>query len=180
MKFIIAIALFFISENSYAQTLSTEEKKLYDILMQYRKEKGLPAIPLSPSLTTVAQAHVKDLVNNKPDNANCNAHSWSAKGKWTPCCYTPNHAESKCMWSKPKELTKYTGNGYEIACGSNVCCADFVMSAEYALKSWKASKGHNSVIINEGMWKTDKWNAIGIGIYKSFAVVWFGKETDNQ
>jgi hypothetical protein len=121
MKFTLAIALFFISENSYSQTLSTEEKKLYDILMQYRKEKGLPAIPLSPSLTTVAQAHVKDLVNNKPDNENCNAHSWSAKGKWSPCCYTPNHAESKCMWSKPKELTTYTGNGYEIACGSNVC-----------------------------------------------------------
>jgi hypothetical protein len=35
MKFIVAIALFFISENSYAQTLSSEEKKLYDILMQY-------------------------------------------------------------------------------------------------------------------------------------------------
>ena len=52
------------------------------------------------------------------------------------------------------------------------------MTAEYAINSWKKSSGHNAVIINSGGWN-DKWNAIGIGIYKGFAVVWFGKESEN-
>ncbi|MBE2246304.1 MAG: CAP domain-containing protein [Candidatus Competibacteraceae bacterium] len=179
MKYIYILLFFLISLNTYSQNLSEEEKKLYDIMMQYRKEKGLTEIPLSPSLTIVAQTHVKDLVNNKPDLGNCDAHSWSSNGKWKSCCYTPDHAQSACMWSKPRELTSYTGNGYEIACGSNVCCSNFVMTADYALESWQSSAGHNSVIINEGIWKKTKWNAIGIGLYKGFAVVWFGEEADH-
>jgi uncharacterized protein YkwD len=46
---------------SYSQVLSDEESKLYNIIMQYRNEKGLPDIPLSKSLTFVAQTHVQDL-----------------------------------------------------------------------------------------------------------------------
>jgi uncharacterized protein YkwD len=80
---------------------------------------------------------------------------------------------------KPSELTSYKGYGYEIACGSNVCCSDYVMTAEYALDSWKSSPGHNALILNLGKWNDD-WNAIGIGIYKGFAVVWFGKELDKE
>lgn len=175
---IAAIFFFFIYSYSSAQVLSAEEKKIYDLIMEYRKEKGLPSIPVSKSLTLVAQTHAKDLAINKPDKDNCNAHSWSSKGKWTACCYTPDHAQAKCMWSKPRELTTYQGNGYEIACGSNRGASDFVMTAEYALKSWKASSGHNEVMINQGIWKKNSWKAIGIGLHKSFAVVWFGKDAD--
>lgn len=178
MKYIfIALSFILCSVSANAQNLTKEEQKLYKLLMDYRKQNGLHEIPLSASLTIVAQTHVKDLVENKPDKGNCNAHSWSANGKWTACCYTPDHAQATCMWTKPKELTSYSGNGYEIACGSNGCCSDFEMTAEYALQSWKKSAGHNGVIVNQGIWK-DKWNAIGIGVYKGFAVVWFGKEAD--
>ena len=163
-------------DNPY--NLTSEEMELYRMLMEYRAEKGLPSIPLSKSLTYVAQAHVKDLVNNKPDLGKCNAHSWSSKGKWSACCYTPNHAKAACMWNKPRELTNYKGNGFEISCGSNDCCSDFVMTADYALQSWKDSAGHNVVIINEDIWKKMTWNAIGIGLYKGFAVVWFGEEAE--
>ena len=179
-KYLITILFFLLYLNSTSQVLTTEEKTLYNKIMQYRKEKGLPAIPLSKSLTFVAQTHVKDLANNKPDIGNCNAHSWSSNGKWTPCCYTPNHEQAECMWSKPRELTSYTGNGYEIACGSSICCSDFVMTADYALSSWKSSSGHNEVITNQGIWRDNNWNAIGIALYKDFAVVWFGNEIDNN
>jgi uncharacterized protein YkwD len=179
-KNILILHLFLlVSILSFSQVLTNEERKLYNSIMEYRNEKGLPKIPLSSSLTFVAQTHVKDLVLNKPDFGNCNAHSWSSNGPWKACCYTPDHAQAEYMWSKPRELSKYKGNGYEIACGSNVCCSDFIMTADYALESWKKSSGHNAVMINQGIWN-DQWNAVGIGLYKGFAVVWFGKEIDNE
>lgn len=176
---LIIFLLLFYSLLSFSQVLTDEEKKLYNMIDKYRLDNGLTSIPLSKSLTYVAQTHVKDLVINKPDIGNCNAHSWSSKGKWTPCCYTPDHAQAVGMWEKPSELTNYTGFGYEIACGCNDCCSDFIMTADYALRSWKSSKPHNAVIINESIWKTAEWKAIGIGIYKGFAVVWFGEQADN-
>ena len=164
----------------YSQKLSLEEQSLYNLLMEYRAEYGLPNIQLSKSLTFVAQTHVFDLKKNKPDHDECNAHSWSSNGSWTPCCYTSDHANAKLMWSKPRELTSYKGNGYEIACGSSNHVYDQSdITAGAALKSWKGSPLHNAVILNQGIWN-DKWNAIGIGIYGNFAVVWFGKEFDKQ
>lgn len=161
----------------FGQNLSNEEKELYNIIMEYRDSKGLSKIPLSKSLTFVAQAHVKDLENNNPHNnsfsSGCNGHSWSNKGSWEPCCYTSDHARSECMWSKPSELTSYKGNGYEIAHWTSG-----VATAEGALSGWKKSSGHNTVIINQGIWSSDPWQAIGIGMYKGFAVVWFGEERD--
>lgn len=160
--------------------LSAEELKLYQLVMAYRKANQLPEIPLSVSLTYVAQEHCKDLYTNKPDlKKNCNTHSWSDKGRWSSCCYTPDHKQSGCMWNKPRELTSYKADGFEIACGSSEPIYDnFVMTAEYALDSWKGSVHHNNVVLNKDIWKAVKWNAIGIGIYKGFAVIWFGQETD--
>ena len=158
----------------YSTTLSVEEQKLYDLIMQYRAEKKLPVIPLSKSLTFVAQTHVKDLADHFVWDTDCNLHSWSDKGDWTSCCYTSDHAKAECMWNKPREMTSYRGSGYEISFGG---AKNYLATAEAAINSWKRSSGHNAVIINEGIWK-DRWNAIGIGIYKGFACVWFGKETD--
>lgn len=160
--------------------LSKEELKLYKLINQYRKSNGLPNIPLSKSLTYVAQTHVKDLEGNKASaDANCNMHSWSDKGDWTSCCYTPDHAQAECMWNKPRELTSYTGNGFEISHGSSTYDS-YVSTAENSLKGWQGSKGHNAVIINKGVWERFKWQAVGIGIYGSFAVVWFGAEEDSE
>lgn len=174
----LLILSFFISMVS-AQELTEEEIKLYDKIMEYRKEKGLPVIPLSPSLTFVAKSHVEDLANHSPDRGRkCNMHSWSNQGSWTACCYTSNHAQAKCMWDKPRELTSYSGNGYEISHGSPGH-PEHVVTAESALNGWKNSSGHNNVIINKGIW-TSQWKAIGIGIYKNYAVVWFGKKIDKD
>lgn len=154
-------------------TLSQEEKKLYDMIMAYRKSKKLPPIPLSISLSYVAQTHVKDLMENFNINGNCSMHSWSKNEKWKDCCYTPDHKESLCMWEKPKELTSYPSEGFEVAHFYSRGA-----KAKDALEGWQSSKAHNPVLINEGIWKAEPWKAIGIGIYKNYACVWFGKSTD--
>lgn len=94
---------------------NAEALVLIDLVNAYRGEHGLPAIPASSSLCTVGQTHVEDLKTNAPHTqpGGCNLHSWSDAGTWTPCCYTPDHAQAQCMWNKPRELTVYPGNGYE-------------------------------------------------------------------
>ncbi len=175
MKFFyLLLFLSIVHFSTFAQDLSAEEKKLYDLVMQHRKEQGLAEIPLSKSLTFVAQTHAKDMEEN-PATGDCNLHSWSDKGKWKACCYDDNHGNAPCMWTKPKELTSYKGIGFEIAHWST-----YGTDAQTVLYSWKNSPGHNSVIINQGTWKNHEWKAIGIGIFGSYAVIWFGTSEDVQ
>lgn len=157
--------------------LTSEEKKLYDLMMDYRKSRGLPPVEISAKLTRVAQAHARDLADNyafDPKNR-CNPHSWSRKGKWTPCCYTSDHKQAKCMWDKPGEIAGYESPGYEIAYYSSAGA-----SAGEGLEGWKKSPAHNPLIINEGMWNKVTWKGIGIGIYKQYGIVWFGELEDKD
>lgn len=172
-KVLITLTLLIFVFLTKGQNLSEEEIKLYELVMEYRAKNGLPSIPLSVSLTKVAKAHVEDLQVNKPVTSKCNLHSWSDKGPWMACCYTNDHANANCMWSKPRELTSYKGNGYEISFWTSGSA-----TATQALNGWKTSSGHNSVIINAGIWNK-KWNAIGVGLSENYAVVWFGHELDN-
>lgn len=167
----------FINEKPVIEVcLSQEELKLYKLMMDYRKSKGLDLIPLSAKLTLVAQTHAQDLVNNyKFDFDNkCNPHSWSKKGKWSACCYTNDHKQAQCMWDKPKEIASYEGSGYEIAYYSSKGA-----TAEEGLAGWKLSPGHNPLIINDGTWSKAKWQAVGIGFYGEYGIVWFGEVADN-
>ncbi|HRI09071.1 MAG TPA: CAP domain-containing protein [Nannocystaceae bacterium] len=151
---------------------TAEAGELVALVNAYRAEKGLPAIPASPSLCTVGQTHVVDLQANAPHTEpGCNLHSWSDQGSWTPCCYTPDHAQAMCMWVKPQELTVYPGFGYENA-------ASGVGSPSQALDAWKASGPHNDVILNQGIWADHPWKAIGAGLHEGYAVLWFGEESD--
>lgn len=157
--------------------LSKEEYKLYGLIMDYRKSKKLGSIPLSEKLSRVAQAHVKDLADNYTfkENNKCNPHSWSSKGKWSSCCYTSDHKKASCMWDKPKEIAGYNGHGYEIAYYSSAGA-----NAQEGIDGWKVSPSHNPLLVNLGIWNKVKWQAIGIGIYKEYAVVWFGEVLDDQ
>lgn len=167
-----------IPETQFAVELTPSEQELYELIMQYRQEKNLPRISLSPSLTYVAQIHARDVYqyyNEIPSG--CNYHSWSGHGPWTKCDYYPDHRNKSGMWSKPRELTGYTGYGFEIAHfykppTSGIC------TPLGALNGWKGSPGHNAVIINLGKWSDKTWRAIGIGMYKGVACVWFGCEED--
>ncbi len=172
-SFLIAI----ITMAGFSQTtdicVTADEQKLYDLIMKYRADKGLPKIPMSKSLSYVAHQHVWDLEVNQPVNGTCNMHSWSGKGPWTSCCYTPDHKQASCMWNKPKELTTYQGYGFEISCGGTD-----PLTPQGALECWQGSVHHNDVILNKDIWEKYTWQSIGIGIYGKYAVVWFGKEAD--
>jgi len=167
----------------YSQTdiecVTSEELKLYNLINEYRKKNKLSKIEISKSLNYVAKLHCKDLDENKPDKSPCNAHSWSDKGDWKGCCFTPDFKEAVCMWSKPAELTNYKGYGYEIAFGSSdVAYSNYAATAETAMNAWKSSPGHNNVLLSADIWKSYQWGAVGVAVYKGFAVVWFGKEKD--
>ncbi|HLO90499.1 MAG TPA: CAP domain-containing protein [Lentimicrobium sp.] len=158
--------------------LSEAEVKLASLINEYRKTKKLPAIPLSASLSYVARLHVQDLENNFKSGSRCNLHSWSDKGNWSSCCYTDDHKRAACMWDKPRELTGYKGDGYEIAYFSNFDYASDDEFVEDALKGWKSSRGHNEIIINAGKWLTAEWKAMGVAVYGDYTVVWFGEISD--
>ena len=157
--------------------IDAEEHKLYELIISYRESKGLLSVPLSSKLSKVAEAHVKDLVDNYDfDQGNpCNPHSWSKKGTWTPCCYTNDHKQASCMWDKPKEIAGYESAGYEIAYYSSAGA-----SAKEGLEGWKKSKAHNPLLINSGMWAKVTWKAIGVGIHGNYAAVWFGEAGDEE
>jgi uncharacterized protein YkwD len=143
-----------------------------DLLNVYRSQNGKSTIPCSPSLKKVADTHVHDLNDNKPhEQAQCNLHSWSNKGSWSACCYTSDHAQAQCMWDKPRQLTVYTGNGYENA-------ASGVSSPSHAIEVWKSSPGHNEVMLSNGTWASHPWKAVGAGLYNGYSALWFGEVTD--
>lgn len=153
--------------------LEEEEAKLYALINDYRKQNGLPSIPASNALTTVANRHLQDVAENlqivRLDDPR-NPHSWSYGAyDGSDSSTWPN------MWTAPQRLnTGYPGNGYENFARTT---ADF-MSAEQALEVWKNSPPHNAVILNQGIWSDRPWNALGVGIYKGFAALWFGEEPD--
>ena len=166
--------------------LSAQEVELGRLINEYRAANGLPAAPYSKSLTMVAQYHVQDMQENYPSGnfgvdsrgITCNLHTWSSKGFWSPVCYTGDHKYAEGMWNKPREITRgiYTDYGYEIASaqwGKDI-------TAQTALNLWKTSPDHNDVILEQDIWKGKKWPAMGIGISKNYAVVWFSNTTDPQ
>ncbi len=181
----LIIAFLLLVNIAYAQDsydnqacVTDEEYRLYKLVNYYRMEKGLPAISLSASLCYVAGAHVWDLQTNHADQGECNMHSWSEYGPWSECCYSEDHEKAQCVWLKPEELTIYDDYGYEVAYFSPWPVGEHKGMAEAALEGWKGSPGHDQMIINKYAWKRMKWNAMGVGIYGNYAVVWFGEMRD--
>jgi uncharacterized protein YkwD len=158
--------------------LNEAEVELTRLINDYRSSRQLPSISLSASLSLVARLHVYDLALNYKPGSKCNLHSWSGNGHWSSCCYTSDHRKAACMWGKPRELSRYKGDGYEIAFFSNYEYDSPSGIVNDALKGWKTSRGHNDLIVNLGKWETVEWKAMGVGVYHGFVVVWFGEETD--
>jgi hypothetical protein len=144
-----------------------EERKLYNLINSYRSRQGLPSIPISPSLSLVANRHVRDLEHNIRQLT----HGWS------DCRYSASDDRTyPCMWKAPQRLgTAYKGFGYENAHGGT---GSYRATAESALRSWMSSSEHNAIMLNQGIWRTNRWKALGVGIYGKYAVIWFGEETD--
>ena len=161
-----------------AMGVSEKEAKLYYIINAYRESKGLQKLSFSKSLTIVARTHVSDSNTYTPENQRDsrgmqgNLHSWSNHGSWTPMVYTSDHEYAANMWSKPRELTSYTGNGYEISSWNSGN-----ITPEDALDLWKNSSGHNAVMTTQGNWSDLK--TMGVAIDGKYAHVWFGSAADS-
>ena len=160
-----------------AMGVSEKEAKLYYIINAYRESQGLQKLSFSKSLTIVARTHVSDSNTYTPENQRDsrgmqgNLHSWSNHGSWTPVVYTSDHEYAANMWSKPRELTSYTGNGYEISSWYSGS-----ITPEDALDLWKNSSGHNAVMTTQGNWSDLK--TMGVAIDGKYAHVWFGSVAD--
>jgi len=160
-----------------AMGVSEKEAKLYYIINAYRESKGLQKLSFSKSLTIVARTHVSDSNTYTPEKQRDsrgmqgNLHSWSNHGSWTPVVYTSDHEYAANMWSKPRELTSYTGNGYEISSWNSGN-----ITPEDALDLWKNSSGHNAVMTTQGNWSDLK--TMGVAIDGKYAHVWFGSAAD--
>ena len=159
--------------------INTDEAELLQLVDEYRVDNSLAKIPWSHSLMTVGQWHVIDAALN--DNVifagDCNLHSWSntRPDLWTGMCYTPDHAEASKMWSKPLEITDgvYTASGYENGAWG-------YSSVAAVLNGWKGSPGHNAVILNEGIWSSLTWRAMGVGVdlVNRYYYLWFSTAVD--
>ncbi|MBW4620987.1 MAG: CAP domain-containing protein [Cyanosarcina radialis HA8281-LM2] len=155
----------FTAKSCAGDGLEPEEKRLYDLVNQYRVDNGLPPIALSPSLNLVANRHVLDL----DKNIGTLTHSWSN------CPYSAsNRATYSCMWKSPQRLgTAYPGYGYENAYKNsrNATAAD-------AIRAWKNSSSHREPMLNQRIWRNKHWKAMGVGIHRGYAVLWFGEQAD--
>ena len=153
------------AQSCVGDALEPEEEKLYRLINDYRAQNKLPPIPRSPALNLVANRHVHDLASNLRKLT----HSWSN------CPYNASdRATYPCMWEAPKRLhTNYPGMSYE-----NAHFKSGGATAETALSSWQNSDAHKAVILSQGVWHDYNWQAIGIGIYQDYAVIWLGKEAD--
>ncbi|NLN94814.1 MAG: SPOR domain-containing protein [Bacteroidales bacterium] len=153
--------------------MTTDEIHLYRLINEYRLAASLEIIPVSNSLSYVAHVHIRDLYQNRPDLQNCNLHSWSDKGDWTPCCYAKDPNRTNCMWNKPRELTGYKGNGQELILWENVQATPLS-----AFDQWRNFDLTNDMFLNRGRWAEKEWKAMGVALYEGYASVWFGEVTD--
>ena len=60
MRYLLSIWIVLFGYTLLAQEATKEEKKLYELVMKYRKQYGLKEIPLSTTVTKVAQIRAKD------------------------------------------------------------------------------------------------------------------------
>ena len=153
---------------------------LYAAINAYRQGLGLPAIPLSPQLTAVAQAHIKDLIANADTDPNytgpgCVPHGWSSQGQWTGGCYKFEDTSTfPIMWNKPREIANYPGDGFEILFGANGGTA----TANAALQAWQSDPPHNDVIVNGASGRATRGRRSGSRVEDGWASVWFGEVAD--
>lgn len=160
----------FTEEKCNGDEIDAAERELYRIVNEYRLQNNLPAVPISDSLSVLANRHLLDIVFNLKNLT----HSWSN------CPFDIKDSNTwNCVFDSPKRLKiKYKGKGFE----NLYRTTDSNVSPFLALEAWKKSPSHRGLILNSDNWKETKFNAIGIAIYGQYAAVWFGsaEETDND
>ncbi len=156
-----------------SKSASQDETILYNMINDMRRANKLSLIPFSYQLSYVAHVHIDDLIQNKPQDKGCSLQGWSKSGKWTSCCNTKDATGIQCMKSKPKEITAYPGNGYELIYWDE----EKAMPGE-ALDLWQQLTASSEMILSRGKWKSYQWKAIGVGIKEGYAILWLGDKPD--
>ena len=173
----ITVFILFACKGLFAQIpdfcLTKDEYRLYTLINEYRTKNGLSIIPISRSLSYVAKIHVRDLYMNNPDTSICSLNSWSDKGLWTACCHSGTTPSPVCIVNKPKELTKYPGEGHEIAYWESE-----QLNPDTIIHFWKSLDATKEILLNQKRWSYFNWKAIGIGLYNGYACVWVGDLID--
>ena len=148
--------------------ISSQEKELYQIVNDYRARNNLPLIPISESLSMVANRHLLDLVLNVK----------SLTHGWSNCAFDMNDQKSwGCALDSPKRLNSgYNGRGFENLYRSKTGNA----SAVLALEAWKKSDLHNSLLLNLKTFKETRFDAFGIAINGQYAALWFGSNMSGE
>ncbi|CAN5524276.1 hypothetical protein BH10ACI2_BH10ACI2_19680 [soil metagenome] len=152
----------FFSHTCAGDTSSANESALFDLINNYRVENGQPELRPSTSLSMVANRRLLDLQQNMKTLT----HSWSN------CPYDIDDQSTwPCVTDAPKRLNAgYNGQGYETL--YRVTSGQVLPSL--ALEAWKKSTLHNSIILNQGIFKDMQWNELGVAIDGQYAVMWFG------
>lgn len=159
----------------YAQQeacVSDDEVALANLVNQLRKQNDLEIIPLSASLTYVADVHVKDLYLHYNPLGSCNLLSWSDNGRWSACCVEGD--DLGCMLDKPYELAEYKSKGYELVFYQNT-----QVTSGLAFNAWKVSPQAQHLFLQKGRYSDKQWQAMGVAIFDGYASIWFGELTDN-
>jgi cell division septation protein DedD len=158
------------SENDTVKNVITQDETiLFNMINDMRRQNKLPSIPLSLDLCKVAQTHIADLIKWKPQEKGCSLHSWSGSGKWTSCCNTKEVFGIQCMKAKPREITGYAGDGYELIYWGE----DNAIPAE-AAELWKQVEASSDMILSRAKWSSYQWKALGVGVKDGYAVLWLG------
>merc|ERR1712110_925119 len=135
-----------------------------------RGSSGLRPLHCDANMRWVAYQHLDDADEGAQQNLawgdECNLHSWLVK---FPCCYTSDHANGKCVWNKPLQLSGWDDRtGFEISAWRSD-----KMSATQAINQWRGSFGHYDVIMGRSGW--DDLKTVGCGYRNNHAHCWFAK-----
>ncbi|GEM_PF-1007300 len=154
------------AQNCPGDELDTSEQALYELINQYRAQHKLPKIPHSPSLTLVANRHAQDLAKNLK----------LPTSSWSDCQYeTLDPSTWPCMWTAPQRLmTNYPDKAHEI-----IDSRAYRATPETAFHNWQNNGYYRAMLLNQSPWETP-WNALGIAIYKEYAIIWLGQTPDTQ
>jgi len=155
--------------------LTRDESILFNMINDIRTQNKLPAISLSRDLCVVALTHIDDLIKWKPQDKGCSLQSWSGSGNWSSCCNTKELPGIQCMKSKPREITGYKGDGYELIYWSE----ENAIPAE-AAALWRDVEASADMILGRSKWSNFHWKAMGVGIKGGYAILWLGEVTGNN
>lgn len=163
-----------VKENS-AYRLSEQEQILFNLINDLRQQNKLSVLPISEKLCIVGYTHVNDLITNYKPDEGCSLHSWSDKGNWAPCCHSKDPTGIACMKTKPKEITGYTGLGFELIYWGNEDA-----NALDAYNLWRENKASLEMILCTGKWKSFNWKTVGVSISSNYAILWFGDQIEKS